>query len=172
MVVITPTVSAILATVLTVSGPAATVHDGVVDGPPLSVSLLYAVGGAIGGIVAVVLAIGMYCWARYLIHGDPHWRAGYVVPGGLRREFGITCAAPITLASVGTMEMWVKEPTGRLAVYPDRTLQRHGNPATFYLPEEPTVPGGYELRWVREPPDGPKREICRTKVSVAFAAAE
>jgi hypothetical protein len=60
MVLVTPILSGVLATALAVSLPASRVHDGVVDGPPVLVSLGLAVLGAVSGLVLVgtVLAVG------------------------------------------------------------------------------------------------------------------
>ena len=59
MVLVTPIVSAVLATVVALQAPPAHVHHNVIDTPALWTSLALAVLGAAGGVLLVILFLAL-----------------------------------------------------------------------------------------------------------------
>lgn len=137
MVLFTPVLSAILATVLVVSLPASHVHSGVVDGPPVSVSLGLALLGAISGIVLIGSFLAVWFWRRYLRRGDPRFRPGASHPHGNHFPLGLTCTGQFDAQVLGTFEAWVRRPSGEVQLCGELQGERLQNPTRFLFVVNP-----------------------------------
>jgi hypothetical protein len=69
--------SAILATVLALQLPTAHVINGSVDQPPVWESLIFAVAGAVGGVVLVFAVVATLLLRRYFKDPQREWRLGW-----------------------------------------------------------------------------------------------
>jgi hypothetical protein len=110
MVVITPVVAAIVgAAVLFRYTPALHVHQGVVAGPSLWLSLLLAAVGAAVGILLVLVVLGLLFWLGYLARPERIWSLGHTDGVG-GRAFTLVRkrtppSKPIDLAN---LEIWIE----------------------------------------------------------------
>jgi hypothetical protein len=168
MVLLTPVIAAVFATVVAVHEPSTHVHDGVVVGPSLLEALRYAVEGALGSILFVVVLVALLMWLPYRIAGDPVWKA--VGPRGSEqgppelwyfklRRGGPHPADPGVL---GALEFAVRMPSGSVRCAAQNRIVRVADDeeviARSYLAGEP---GDYHFRWYAVPDGKTMIEVGR-----------
>lgn len=160
MVIVTPTLAALVATVLAAATPPTTTiqRHAVLIPPSLGDSVASAVVGAAVGILAVVAIVWCGVWLWYRITGaDREWEAVYAATDGdgemqfeLRSKGrgSVLPFAPITRLGHDP-ECWIRTPSGKTKRFSTRAgmnvLIPNGG-LYVRLHEEP-APGVYEFRW-------------------------
>jgi hypothetical protein len=145
MVLVTPVIAAVFATVVAVHEPSSHVAHAIVIGPSLSSALRYAVEGALGSIFVIVGIVALAMWFRYRIGGDPVWKA----VGPIRSEQGpselwyFNCTAVVAIQPIlGSSAPY----SSRFAFHPakcgaPRRLKSWRHLRTRRLLRAPTSPG-------------------------------
>ena len=165
MVLVTPVLSAVLATVLAVSLPASRVRVGIVQSPPIVVSLGLAVLGAVSGIALVSGLLAVWFWQRYLRHGDRQFSHGADHPHGNVFPLGLKCTGRFDAQTLGTFEAWVRRPSGYVERCGELQGDRLQNPTRFLFVINAGEPGEHSARWYVTAPGGRRREIARTTLA-------
>jgi hypothetical protein len=165
-------VAALVGTVFAVSQPPLRVHRGVVGTPSLVDSLRYAIEGSLGGIVVVVGALAIWYWVRYLLVGDPVWKAEYRYARGatkniLSLELRCRSKHPVDPSILGSVECLIKTPSGavqssdRLTTEQGRDGKRPWLEARFRIKPEH---GRYRCRWYSATEGTQTCEVARATV--------
>jgi hypothetical protein len=177
MVLLTPVIAAVFATVIAVSEPAAHVVQDTVEAPGLAEALLYAAEGAAGGIILVILLVSLYEFVRYWFRGDSVWRASAEMnspPPNMFFELVIRGPHPSSPATLGALECLVETPGG--ACY---SSARHGqlldrmNPSgkIWQLSATPEA-GRFQARWYAVPDGKTLIEIARCTLDLLDGKVE
>jgi len=160
MVLVTPLVASVLATVLAVSQPSEAVRHGRVVSPSFLTSLGLALGGGVGGIAAVVTLSILCVWLRYWISGyqDPKLESvrtsGQTALITLQGRRGRKGPAP----TVSALEAFVRGPQGVVHHY------KGDETSDGIVLGQPPAPGAYEVRWYGQTTRHARYEITRQKL--------
>jgi hypothetical protein len=167
MVIVTPAVVSLFATVWAVSNPSEIERRGVVRlvPQPLVNVVMNALFGGVVGVLAVigVVFVGVWIWYRLLV-GDATWDARYGETTHEFMFFDLRCKPPVPVASstLGAVECMVKTPGGQVmtAVGPGNVWASNpvGIRAQFHIRRELGV---YSVRWYAARGQSRLQEVAR-----------